>query len=88
MTASALRRTILALAIATLLPGCGADRDTALSEKLAAAQAAAERAEKAAVRAEAAAEAAATKGSSTAFAESEEVIIEEDVEPEPGEPLE
>lgn len=81
-------RTVLVLSLAALLPACGPDRDTALSEKLAAAQAAAERAEKAAARAEAAAETAASKGSSTAFAESEDVVVEEDVEPAPDEPVE
>ena len=88
MTLSALSRTVLALALAALLPACGPDRDAALSEKLAAAQAAAERAEKAATRAEAAAESAAGKGSAATFAESEEVVIEEDVEPGSDEPLE
>lgn len=88
MTLSVLSRSLLALSLAVLLPACGPDRDAALSEKLAAAQAAAERAEKAAARAEAAAETASAKGAPTSFEESEEVIVEEDVEPAPDEAVE
>ena len=88
MTVPALRRTVLAVTLAALLAGCGMGRDTDVSEKLAAAHAAADRAEKAAAKAEAAAEAASSRGASPAFAESEDVVIEEDVEPAPDEPLE